>query len=54
MSRGTTADIDPEAWTIVDGKLYLNLNQDVQDIWRKDIPGYIEKGDKNWPEILGR
>lgn len=52
MSRGTTADIDPEAWNIVDGKLYLNLNKDVQRKWKQDIPGYIEKADRNWPEVL--
>lgn len=52
MSRGTTADIDPSQWTIVDGKLYLNLNNDVQKKWRNDIPGNIEKGDRNWPEVL--
>jgi hypothetical protein len=37
VSRGYTADIDPEAWTIVDGKLYLN---------------YSRKGDGNWPGVL--
>jgi len=52
VSRGTTADIDPEAWNIVDGKLYLNLNEDVQMKWKQDIPGYIEKADRNWPGVL--
>ena len=42
---------DPLAWTIVDGKLYLNLNDRVQKIWSKDIPGYIKKADANWPKI---
>jgi hypothetical protein len=54
VSRGTTADIDPFQWTIVEGKLYLNLNASVQDRWRKDIPGNIEKGDRNWPRVLGK
>jgi len=54
VSRKTTADIDPEAWAIVDGKLYLNLNKDVQTIWNKDRPGYINKADQNWPKLLGR
>ncbi|RJQ47599.1 MAG: YHS domain-containing protein [Nitrospiraceae bacterium] len=52
VSQGATADIDPEAWTIVDGKLYLNLNKDVQGLWEKDIPGYIQKADRNWPAVL--
>jgi hypothetical protein len=51
VSEGTTADIDPEAWKVVDGKLYLNLSKDVQKLWEQDIPGYIEKADANWPEI---
>jgi hypothetical protein len=54
VSRGTTADIDPEAWSIVDGKLYLNLNGDVQEIWSRDIPGNIRKADANWPALRGK
>jgi len=53
VSQGKTADIDPDAWNIVSGKLYLNLNKDVQELWSKDIPGYIRKADRNWPRILG-
>ena len=53
VSQGKTADIDPYAWNIVNGKLYLNLNRDVQKLWSKDIPGYIRKADRNWPRILG-
>ncbi len=53
VSRGTTADIGPGSWRIVDGKLYLNLNQEVQVPW-EDIPGYIKKADQNWPAVLNR
>jgi YHS domain-containing protein len=45
-------DIKPEAWSIVDGKLYLNKNLDVRKTWRKDIPGNIKKADENWPGVL--
>jgi hypothetical protein len=31
---------------IVDGKLYLNLDKDIQKKWEKDIPGYIMKADQ--------
>jgi hypothetical protein len=54
VSRGTTADIDPESWAIVDDRLYLNLNKDIQQKWKKDIPGNIQKADNNWPSVLGR
>jgi YHS domain-containing protein len=42
---------DPEAWKVVDGTLYLNLDKGIQDKWQKDIPGYIKKADANWPDI---
>lgn len=52
VSQGTTADIDPDSWSIVDGRLYLNLNRDVQRFWSGNIKGYIEKADRNWPTVL--
>ena len=50
-SQGHKAPTDPQAWTVVDGKLYLNYNTEVLGMWRKDKPGYIQKADKNWPAI---
>ena len=52
VSQGYTAAIDPDAWKIVDDKLYLNFSLKVQKIWEEDIPGYIAKADINWPNIL--
>ncbi len=50
---GTTANIDPvNGWKIVDEKLYLNLSRKIQIKWEKDIPGYIQKADQNWPRVL--
>ena len=54
VSQGSTADIDPEAWTVVEGKLYLNYNRQVREIWATDIPGNIKKADRHWPEIRNR
>ena len=51
VSQGYTADIDPEAWKIVDGKLYLNYNKEVRETWEKDAPGNIKKGEENWPKL---
>jgi YHS domain-containing protein len=50
-SQGHKVDIDPAAFTIVDGKLYLNYNMDVLATWRKDEPGYIRQADENWPAV---
>lgn len=51
MSNGKLAPGDPKLAKIVDGKLYLNFNQDVQKDWLSDIPGYIEKSEAAWPTI---
>lgn len=52
VSQGSTAPIDPTAWRIVDGRLYLNFNDQVQSRWEQDIPGNIAKADQNWPGVL--
>ncbi|MEO1399953.1 MAG: YHS domain-containing (seleno)protein [Cyanobacteria bacterium J06635_1] len=52
VSQGYTAPIDPTAWKVVDGKLYLNYDAKVQKRWSKDIPGNIAKADGNWPGVL--
>lgn len=52
VSKGYTAKTDPDAWTVHDGKLYLNFNRAVRAIWARDIPGNIVKGDANWPKVL--
>lgn len=54
VSRGYTATTDPDAWTLHDGKLYLNYSKPVRLLWSSDIPGNIAKGDENWPAVLGR
>jgi hypothetical protein len=52
VPQGQTADIDPNAWKIVDGKLYLNYDPEIQKKWLQDIPGYTRKADVNWPAVV--
>lgn len=52
VSQGDTADVDPEIFKIVDDKLYLNYNEEIQTRWEQDIPGFIAKADEQWPKIL--
>ena len=54
ISQGHTAKGDPLAWKVVNGKLYLNYNKDVQKQWAADIPGNVVKADKNWPQVLSK
>ncbi len=52
VSQGYTASTTPEAWKIVDGKLYLNYSRRIQRRWERDIPGNIQAADSNWPAVL--
>lgn len=47
-------DVDPQAWRVVDGRLYLNVNKDVQKRWLDDVPGNIATAEKNWPRLKDR
>ncbi len=51
VSRGYKAAISPDAFTVVDGKLYLNYNAEVKTMWTKDMPGYIGKANGNWAVV---
>lgn len=48
---GYKAPIDPQAWTLAGGKLYLNYSKDVQQTWSKDQKAFIQKADQHWPRI---
>lgn len=50
-ARNTLVPIDPTAWNIVEGKLYLNANKNVQRSWERDEPGFISQADLNWPSL---
>jgi len=52
VSRGYAVDVDPEAFAIVDGALYLNYSRSVQRTWNEDRPGYIEKARQRWSAVL--
>ena len=51
VAKGHKVKIDPEAYRVVDGKLYLNYDKGVQQKWLTDIPGNIAQAEKNWVEL---
>jgi len=53
-SRGYLVKTEPEAWSIVDGRLYLNYDLDVRDIWSKDTKTYLARSERNWPNLTAR
>lgn len=51
LSEGYKAPTDPQAFTIIDDKLYLNYNVKTREAWSKQSEARIEKADTNWPMI---
>ena len=51
VAHGHKVDISPEAFSVVNGKLYLNYDRPVRFLWERDVPGNINKADQNWPGI---
>ncbi len=52
ISRGDVARINPEAWSVVGGKLYLNFSKKIRSKWESDRENMIRQADENWPKIL--
>ena len=50
-ANGYKVATEPDAFKVVQGKLYLNYNRKVLAIWSRDEPGYIERANRNWPEV---
>ncbi|MEM1142964.1 MAG: YHS domain-containing (seleno)protein [Pseudomonadota bacterium] len=44
--------IEPENFSIVDDKLYLNYSDGVQRKWEKDISGFISKANQQFQPLL--
>lgn len=51
VSDNHKSPTQPEAFTIVDGKLYLNYNPKVKELWLKDTEGHIRRAETNWAEL---
>jgi len=54
MTEARKAHTDPEVWTIVNAKLYLNCSRTAYEKWSMDIPGNIKKADTNWLKFDGK
>jgi len=52
VAHNDTATGDPTLWTIVDGKLYLNYNADIQHKWRRNEKELIGDADGYWPGLV--
>lgn len=52
VSQGYTAPTDPDAFSIRNGKLYLNYSLGVRTRWLGNPEGHITAADANWPGVL--
>ena len=50
-SENHKAPTDPNAFTIVGNKLYLNYSLKVKEFWLKDTSGKIKAADGYWPAL---
>jgi YHS domain-containing protein len=50
-AQGYKVSTQPDAFAVVDGKLYLNYNRDVLKVWQQDVPGNIARAEEKWPEV---
>ncbi|MCQ8185446.1 YHS domain-containing (seleno)protein [Parvularcula maris] len=53
IAQGNLAPGNPKNANVVDGVLYLNYNDSIEEKWLADVPGFIKKADQEWPEVLG-
>ena len=51
MAGGYKAPVDPEAFSIVEDRLYLNYSDSIRRDWMADIPGFVAKADAAWPRV---
>jgi YHS domain-containing protein len=54
VAKGNLVKVEPEQFTVLDGKLYLNFDADVQKLWLKDPQGFNKTADVKFPQLLAQ
>jgi YHS domain-containing protein len=52
VAQDNLVSIEPDKFRVIDGKLYLNYDAEVQAKWLKDPAGYIRQADAKFAELL--
>ena len=52
VAEGELVPSDPGAFTVYEGRLYLNYSMQVRSQWAADKSRYIAEAEANWPRIL--
>ena len=51
---GKKFDGDPRYADVMDGKLYVFLNEEIFNAYQQDKVGTIDKANKQWPKIRSK
>lgn len=54
VANGNLVKVDPEQFTVLDGKLYLNYDAAIQQAWKKDISGFNKLADSKFQALLAK
>ncbi len=52
MTYGAVAKADPEVWTIVDDKLYLNFDDYAHEIFHDNVAKNVANAERKWAEKI--
>ncbi len=52
VAQGNLVSVEPEQFSIIDGKLYLNYDADIQKKWKKDPLGFNKVADAKFADLL--
>jgi hypothetical protein len=51
MDQGHKSNPNPEAWAIIDGKLYVMHSLAGREGWLQNVAENVERDKKNWPTV---
>ena len=51
MEKGHKATVNPHAWVIVDGKLYVMHSLAGRERWLQNVAENIKRDEENWPAV---
>lgn len=52
VAQGSLVTIEPDKFRVLNGKLYLNYDADVQAKWLKDPSGFVREADAKFQQLL--
>ena len=50
-ATGKAAGVNPEAWKIIDGELFLHWDQKGGDKFAANVAAEVKKADQNWAQL---